>query len=137
MELTKTFLTKSIKAIKNSDKKVFTCDDLSKKTGVRSEVIRGLLIKYNPLINFEYNFDLHEILPDMEKDLSISTIKKKRARAIRKDELDEYPSTLFYIYKKMTVPGGILDLGYKLKKDDIRIIRKLLKRDYAKISQKK
>lgn len=138
MALNKTNTKKYIQVIKNSKRKVVTVDEVSKKTGKKSDLIRDNLVAFNPLINFDLNYDLHGILTDLENSLvefEHEPIKKRMS--IKSIEVDKYKGILDYIYKKMTVAGGILDLGYKLNKKDIKLIKKLLKKDEENILKKK
>lgn len=138
MALNKTNTKKYIQVIKNSKRKVVTVDEVSKKTGKKSDLIRDNLVAFNPLINFDLNYDLHGILTDLENSLvEFEREPIKKRMSIKSIEVDKYKGILDYIYKKMTVAGGILDLGYKLNKKDIKLIKKLLKKDEENILKKK
>lgn len=137
MALNKTNTKKYIQIIKNSKRKVVTVDEVSKKTGEKSDLIRDNLIAFNPLINFDLNYDLHGILNDLENCLASFELEPvKKRMVVRSSEVDKYKSLLDYIYKKMTIAGGMLDLGYKLNKKDIKMLKKLLKRDEDNLKKK-
>src|SRR5574344_1105684 len=130
MALNKTNTKRYIQIIKSSKRKVVTVDEVSKKTGEKSDFIRDNLVSFNPLINFDLNYDLHGILTDLENCLlEFESEPIKKRMSIRSSEVDKYKNMLDYVYKKMTIAGGMLDLCYKLNKKDIKIIKKLLKKD--------
>lgn len=124
--LNKTTLNKYINAIKSSKKKVFTCDDLSIKIAIKPEIIKSNLVSYNPLINFDYEFNLKEILVDLEKDYILVSTSTHKRQIIRKKELEKYEDFLDFIYQHYTTNGGLLDKGSVVTKKDLKIIRKLL-----------
>lgn len=133
--MNKTTLRKYIQIINKTKKKVLRCEDISKETGEKIEVIRKNLSPYNPLINFDINFNVKNIKEELEKELKELEIKEpiKRKTYVKNNELVSYSSTLEYIYKNMCVSGGILDVGYPLTKKDIIAIKKLLKKDEEKL----
>src|SRR5574344_795541 len=127
MKLTKTALKKYIRIIKGSNKKVLTCDQLSKLCGEKSSVLREAFVEFEPLINFDSNFNLKELLPTLLiEEEKLDKIPVKKRNVIKKKDYELYGGFMDYVYKKMTIAGGMLDLGYNLKKEDIKIIKKLL-----------
>jgi len=126
--MNKKTIKKYLNAISNSNKKVYTVFDLSEDTGEKIDFIQNNLVDYNVLVNFKLDFDLHEIVSDLEADLSEKNIKKSnKSKRLSSKEVAKYHKLIDYIYDKMTVPGGVIDLGYKLTKTDIKIIKKLIK----------
>ena len=76
----------------------------------------------------EYN--LMELVPTLKKfviekeEEKSSTLIKKPA--IKKQTLEQYDSVSDFIYKRMTLVGGLLDRNVVLSDTDLRILKKLI-----------
>lgn len=137
MALNKTSLKKYITIIKNSKKKVLTCEDVSLISGERVDVIKEHLSNYSPLLRFDSSINIKDILPFLEEDYKkLNVLPKKKRKTIKKKDFENYNNTLDYIYKKMTIAGGMLNLGYTITIEDIKILRKLLKNEENQIKKK-
>lgn len=129
--INKTTLKKYITIIERNKKKVLTCDDLSLICGDKVEKIRENLSQFNPLINFDFEFNIKDILQEMTFELeNLEKVPQKKVEhVLKRGESDKYEGVIDYIYKNMTIAGGLLNLGHKISKKDIRILRKLLKKE--------
>ena len=129
MKLSKTNANKFLHIISKSNKKVFTCEDLSKITGLKVDVIRSYIYYFYEMIQLDTSYNLKNIVPDLEKYIiCLSKNKKKKAKRIAHSEYLKYSSFIDYVYKNMTSGGGILDTGYVLNAKDKKIIRYLLQK---------
>lgn len=142
MEVAKTNLTKIIRALKKSDKKFCTIEDLSFLVGIKTDRLKEILFEFYPLIYFDENLNAIDLLPVLlkaEKELNekdASKANKPKKKYIRQKDLLPYKDLIDYIYQNFTVDGGILDTGYVLTKRDIKIISKLLKEEKLKLKNK-
>ena len=138
MSISKTNVKKYLKIITETKKKVFTCDDLSKISGVKVEVLRNEFLDFYPLIGLEINYDLHSLVPALETYLTkLEKVPVKKRVVVRNKTLKKYKTFVDYIYKKMTFSGGMLDSGYVLSIEDVKILKKLLNNEEKKLNKKK
>lgn len=137
MDVSKSRLQKIITEIKKSKKKVYTISDLSFDTAIREEVLKEIFVAYDPLIYFNDKFNTKDVLDELIKEESrLSEGKTTKRMYIRSKDIAEYSGLVDYIYKNMTVNGGILDTGYVLTKKDLKLISKLLKEEKEKLKNK-
>lgn len=137
MDVSKSRLQKIITEIKKSKKKVYTISDLSFDTAIREEVLKEIFVAYDPLIYFNDKFNTKDVLDELIKEESrLSEGKTTKRMYIRSKDIAEYSGLVDYIYKNMTVNGGILDTGYVLTKKDLKLISKLLKEEKEKFKNK-
>lgn len=129
--ISKTNLTKYIKAIEGFKKRSMSIKDLSLIIGLKEEVIKDSLIEFEPMINF-IEVDLKSLLPLLKEELNKqenNKTNKKGKREVKANEANEYEGLIDYIYKNMCDDGGLLNLGYNLKSKDIKLINKILKKE--------
>ncbi|MBQ9266152.1 MAG: hypothetical protein IJ186_03705 [Bacilli bacterium] len=138
MTLNKTKLQKIIKAIEKTKRKVYTVSELSRDTGIKDEILIDYLSKFNALIYFDNQANIKEYLEGIKEDFEDQNKEVvKRNDYVRSKDIEQYDGFIDYIYKTMTVQGGILDTGYGLTKKDIKIIKKLIKEESDRLSSKK
>lgn len=129
MKLSKTKVAKFISIISRCKKKVFTCDDLSRESGFKVDVIREYISEVYGMIYLDPQYNLINLVPKLENYVKEETKKAKPVKKVKKishKEYDEYKDAVDYIYKKMTIPGGIFDTGYVLMPKDKKILKHLL-----------
>lgn len=121
---------KYLNAILKMNKKYVTAERLSKVVGIYPEIINELLSFFEPTLMMDPDFNLMELVPAMkqfvvekEEEKSSTLIKKP---AIKKQTLEQYDSVSDFIYKKMTLVGGLLDRNVVLSDTDLRILKKLI-----------
>ena len=66
---------------------------------------------------------LKKFVIEKEEEKSSTLIKKP---AIKKQTLEQYDSVSDFIYKRMTLVGGLLDRNVVLSDTDLRILKKLI-----------
>ena len=121
---------KYLNAIVKLNKKYVTTDRLSKVVGIYPEIINEQLSYFEPTLMMDPEYNLMELVPtlkkyvvDKEEEKSTALIKKP---AIKKQTLEQYDSVSDFIYKKMTLVGGLLDRNVILSDTDLRILKKLI-----------
>lgn len=121
---------KYLNAIIKLNKKYVTTERLSKVVGIYPEIINEQLSYFEPTLMMDPEYNLMELVPtlkkfvvDKEEEKSSTLIKKP---AIKKQTLQQYDSVSDFIYKRMTLVGGLLDRNVVLSDTDLRILKKLI-----------
>lgn len=121
---------KYLNALLKMNKKYVTSERLSKVVGIYPEIINEQLSFFEPTLMMDPEFNLMELVPTLKKfvvekeeEKSTTLIKKP---AIKKQTLEQYDSVSDFIYKKMTLVGGLLDRNVVLSDTDLRILKKLI-----------
>ena len=112
-------------------------------TGYKESVILEDLSFFIELVRFNPDINVVEVKDQMEEALKrVEELKMKEATSntpkryyIRKKDTDSYTGVVDYIERYMTFAGGMLNLGYRLTKKDVRILRKLLKKEEERIKK--
>lgn len=121
---------KYLNAILKMNKKYVTSERLSKVVGIYPEIINEHLSYFEPTLMMDPEFNLMELVPSMKKyvvekeEEKSSTLIKKPA--IKKQTLEQFDSVSDFIYKKMTLVGGLLDRNVVLSDTDLRVLKKLI-----------
>lgn len=126
MKLNKTNAKKILRIISSSKKKVFTCEDLTKATGLKSDVIIDYVSQFYEMIRLDTSYNLKDIVPELEEYIAKLEKTTKKVKKTSHKEYAKYKSFIDYVYKNMTIGGGILDTGYELSAKDKRFIRHFL-----------
>ena len=127
MKLSKTNAKKFLTIINKSKKKVFSCEDLSKATGLKLDNIVDYVSIFYPMIYLDNSYNLKLIVDSLENYIKEENKKpKKKIERVSHKEYAKYSSFIDYVYKTMTIGGGILDTGYVLNNKDKKIIRHFL-----------
>lgn len=123
-------IKKYLNAILKMNKKYVTSERLSKVVGIYPEIINEHLSYFEPTLMMDPEFNLMELVPSMKKyvvekeEEKSSTLIKKPA--IKKQTLEQFDSVSDFIYKKMTLVGGLLDRNVVLSDTDLRLLKKLI-----------
>ena len=119
---------KYLNAILKMNKKYVTTERLSKVVGIYPEIINEHLSYFEPTLMMDPEYNLMELVPllkkyvvEKEEEKSSTLIKKP---AIKKQTLEQYDSVSDFIYKRMTLVGGLLDRNVVLSDTDLRILKK-------------
>ena len=121
---------KYLNAIVKLNKKYVTAERLSKVVGIYPEIINEQLSFFEPTLMMDPEYNLMELVPTLKKfviekeEEKSSTLIKKPA--IKKQTLEQYDSVSDFIYKRMTLVGGLLDRNVVLSDTDLRILKKLI-----------
>lgn len=121
---------KYLNAIVKLNKKYVTSERLSKVVGIYPEIINEQLSFFEPTLMMDPEFNLMELVPTLKKfviekeEAKTSTLVKKPP--IKKQMLEQYDSVSDFIYKRMTLVGGLLDRNVVLSDTDLRVLKKLI-----------
>ena len=121
---------KYLNALVKMNKKYVTAERLSKVVGIYPEIINEQLSYFEPTLMMDPEYNLMELVPTLKKfviekeEEKSSTLIKKPA--IKKQTLEQYDSVSDFIYKRMTLVGGVLDRNVVLSDTDLRILKKLI-----------
>ena len=78
-------------------------------------------------MDYQYNLrDLEKPIEDYIEKIEEEKIKKPNKETVTKKKLEEYSSIGDFIYKKMTIAGGILDKSAYFSDYDLRVLKKLI-----------
>ena len=141
----KTHLKAYLQYLRTTDLRLVTVYELSQGTGYKEDIVIEDISFYVPLVKFQPDLNLLNVLDELEeayKNLKELKANEKAKTAnktpneervyIRKKDADSYTGVVDYVNRYMTFAGGMLDLGYTLTKKDIKILRKLLKKEEEK-----
>lgn len=130
---------KYLSSIIKINKKYVTTERLSKVVGIYPEVINETLNYFNPMIKMDPEYNLMELVPtlkkyvsDKEDEKTNTLVKKPQPQRIT----EHYDSIGDFVYRKMTVAGGLLDKNINLSDLDLRILKKLINEEQQKRKKK-
>ena len=118
----KTHIKRIEVALNKSKKKFVSLADLSKMVGVYQDALGEELSYFCPLIRIDYSINCRDLLPDLKKFLleKQEPAKKKREYhrkdAVRAEELQQYSSTMDYIYNIIRLAPSGTQLERRLKR---------------------
>ena len=127
---------KYLSAIVKLNKKYVTTERLSKVVGIYPEIINENLSYFEPTLMMDPEYNLMELVPTLKQfviekeEAKSSTLIKKPS--INKKQLEQYESISDFIYKRMTLVGGLLDRNVVLSDTDLRILKKLINEEQAR-----
>ena len=86
-------------------------------------------------------FNLVELVPTLKKWLNDQeenkTLTSNKKTSLKKRDYEQYDSVSDFIYKRMTIVGGLLDRNVVLSDQDLRILKKLVSDEQANRKNKK
>lgn len=124
-KITKVKIKKYLTIIKNSKKKHFTINNLSSKIGINEDALREELAYFDPLIRLMEDYNLNDIVKDLEQFIEKPMIQKAKLT-------EKYTSILDFVIKNMTSNGDLIDKYTKLSKAQLKDLEILVKREIRK-----
>ncbi len=136
MKPNKTNANKVLRILEKTNKKVFTCENLSREMGLDQETIFDFIENFYAMIRLDPSHNLKDLIPDFTKYIEKEETKLakeniKKEKRISHSEYTEYKDFIDYISRVMTT-GGMLDTGYKITPKDKKILMRLLKKECSK-----
>lgn len=129
-----TTLKKYLSALTKIKKKYVTAERLSKVVGIYPEIINENLSFFDPMVNMDYEYNLMDLVPQIQKFIDDTEAEKAKAKdkkqtlyqaPIRKTDFSKYEGIGDFIYQKMTI-GGMLDKYFVLTDNDLKVLKKLI-----------
>ena len=128
LALTKEKARKYLRIISN--KKHLTFHELSLEVGIMEDILREQLSTFDPMVRMFEEYNVCDLIPAIEEYLVPTKVMPKRTPAKK----NTYETINEFVYKNMTVPGGIVDMGLELNLSQLKALRKLVN---AEIKEKK
>ena len=94
------------------------------------DILREQLSTFDPMVRMFEEYNVCDLIPAIEEYLVPTKDMPKRAPAKK----NSYETINEFVYKNMTVPGGIVDMGLELNLSQLKALRKLVN---AEIKEKK
>jgi len=116
-----------LKALNNWKRKTMSVADLAKAVGIYEDVIRDQLATFDPMIRLMADVNVLELKPQLEA-YTLATNKKvvKKAKAQKVN----YKSVADFVYRNMTLPGGIIDSSVQLSYDQLKDLKKIVNEEF-------
>ncbi len=129
-------ISKYLESIKKSKLRYISADDLSEIVGVYPSVIIDNLSYFEPIINIDTEYNIVELVPQMEAYLVKKPVAEHKNKKKDKKEKLPYQSLNQFIRDKMTF-GGMFDNNAQLSSEDLRILKKIVINEINKNKDKK
>ena len=120
-------LKKYVLALKKMKRKYVSSELLSKEVGIYPEVINETISFFDPMVTLDYQYNLMDLLPQMEEYLGDSGVNKTKTTSKTKTyEPKVNQITLSdYIYQKLTI-GGFLDRNRVFTDAELKEMKSLI-----------
>jgi hypothetical protein len=129
-----THIDKILSALKKSNRKYVSLEDLSKAVGLYPDVLGEELSYFDPMIMLDSTKNIRDLerpieqyLAEREEERVLSPLPKRVVASNK--ELAEYPTIASFVYKKMTFAGGLVDPSTKLNDHDLHLLQKLVNKE--------
>ena len=127
------YLRKIVNGLRKMKKKYITSEMLSSVIGIYPDVINEALSYFDPMVNMDYQYNLMDLLKQIEDYLGEKeTPKKTVKKTSEKPQLEKLPydSLNSFIYERMTI-GGFMNRDVYLSDSDLRLMKKLITQEQA------
>ena len=124
--MNKTLAKKYLSAIRSSNKKCLTSEQLSRVIGIYPEVINEQLSTFEPMLAMDPSFNLKDLVKTIEEYIEkeeASKVKKSKFEA--KKKASKYKGVSDFVYQKLTV-SGLVNRNAQLSVEDLKVLRKLV-----------
>jgi hypothetical protein len=121
--LTKSRAKLYLEGLLKAKKKHINTYELAQSVGILEDFIRDELSFIEPMVRLDLDFNLMELVPQLETML---TLKGERKRVSHKADEINYLSIADFVYKNMTVSGGIIDRNLELDNQQLKDLKKLV-----------
>jgi hypothetical protein len=130
-------VNKYLQGLKKMKKKYVTSDMLSSSIGIYPDVINETLSFFDPMVNMDYQYNLMDLVPQLETYLEehhVSQAKTKaKAKEVSKKPMEKLPydSVNDFVYERMSF-GGFLNRDTYLSDSDLKMLKKLVSQEQEK-----
>jgi NADH/NAD ratio-sensing transcriptional regulator Rex len=131
--LTKSRAKLYLEGLLKAKKKHINTYELAQSVGILEDFIRDELSFIEPMVRLDLDFNLMELVPQLESMLS-HKVEPKRVKT--KSSGVNYLSIADFVYKNMTVSGGIIDRNLELDNQQLKDLKKLINKTIKHRSNK-
>ena len=131
--LTKSRAKLYLEGLLKAKRKHINTYDLAQTIGIVEDFIRDELSFLEPMVRLDQDFNLMELVPQLEAMLAEKVERKKPSV---KAKTTNYQSIAEFVYKNMTVSGGIIDQAFDLDDQQLKDLKKLVN-DAIKLRRQK
>jgi NADH/NAD ratio-sensing transcriptional regulator Rex len=121
--LTKSRAKLYLEGLLRSKRKHINTSDLAQTIGIVEDFIRDELSFLEPMVRLDLDYNLMDLMPQLEAYLAH---KVERKKSLVKTKPSNYQSIAEFVYKNMTVSGGIIDSGFELDDQQLKDLKKLV-----------
>ena len=120
-------LKKYVLALKKMKRKYVSSELLSKEVGIYPEVINETISFFDPMVTLDYQYNLMDLLPQMEEYLGDSGVSRNKTTSKQKavEPRVNQISLSDYIYQKLTI-GGFLDRNRVFTDAELKEMKRLI-----------
>ena len=121
--LTKSRAKLYLEGLLKAKRKHINTYDLAQTVGIVEDFIRDELSNLEPMVRLDLDYNLMDLLPALEQFVETKTSNKK---AGPKAKTIKYQNIAEFVYKNMTVSGGIIDQAFELNDQQLKDLKKLV-----------
>lgn len=122
--LTKEKARKYLRVI--SKNKNLTFGELAMEVGILDPILREQLSVFDPMVRMFEDYNVCELRSAIEEFITPSLSKKKVTKRVRVEQCETVAD---FVYKFMTIPGGIVDTNVDLTLPQLRALRRLVSQE--------
>lgn len=126
-KLTKVRVKKYLDTIKKANKKFVNASYVSKKLGIKEDIVKEELATFDDLIRLLDDYNLVELIPTLTTYINKRVPREKTSK--------KYSSISDFVYQNMTTSGGLIDKYAKLNKEQLEDLNLLVKKELKKVKK--
>ncbi len=133
-KLTKVKAKKYLLIIQKLKRKNITINDIAMSIGIIDSVIRDDLAYFDPIIRLDESYNVATLIAPLEKFINTksnakTSVKKSKVRLI-------YDGVGDFVYKNMTIPGGIINRNASLNEQQLKDLKKIVNDELKQIKNR-
>ena len=121
--LTKSRAKLYLEGLLKAKRKHINTYDLAQTVGIVEDFIRDELSNLEPMVRLDLDYNLMDLLPALEQFVGTKTSNKKAGPKVK---TQKYQNIAEFVYKNMTVSGGIIDQAFELNDQQLKDLKKLV-----------
>lgn len=133
-KLTKVKAKKYLLIMQKLKRKNITINDIAMSIGIIDSVIRDDLAYFDPIIRLDESYNVATLIASLEKFINTksnakTSVKKSKVRLI-------YDGVGDFVYKNMTIPGGIINRNASLNEQQLKDLKKIVNDELKQIKNR-
>lgn len=133
-KLTKVKAKKYLLIMQKLKRKNITINDIAMSIGIIDSVIRDDLAYFDPIIRLDESYNVATLIAPLEKFINTksnakTSVKKSKVRLI-------YDGVGDFVYKNMTIPGGIINRNASLNEQQLKDLKKIVNDELKRIKNR-